>query len=82
MHAFLFLYALLGQPEKTSHWVRRVCDELYTPDTLPGDEDNGEMSAWYIWANLGLFPHCPGRPGLVAFDPPHARATVRHDSIS
>jgi len=81
VHAFLFLYAQLGQPEKTAHWVRRVCDELYTPDTLPGDEDNGEMSAWYIWANLGLFPHCPGRHGLVAFQPPHTRATVRGHSL-
>ncbi|GAT32870.1 alpha-1,2-mannosidase [Terrimicrobium sacchariphilum] len=81
VHGYLFLYALLGQPEKTSHWVRKVCDELYGPEKLPGDEDNGEMSAWYIWANLGLFPHCPGRPGLVSFQPPHTRASVRRDLL-
>jgi predicted alpha-1,2-mannosidase len=81
VHGYLFLYALLGQPDKTSHWVRKVCDELYGPEKLPGDEDNGEMSAWYIWANLGLFPHCPGRPGLVSFQPPHTRASVRRDLL-
>jgi predicted alpha-1,2-mannosidase len=69
VHGFLFLYALMGQPEKTSHWVRKVAAELYTPDSLPGDEDNGEMSAWYVWATLGLYPQCPGKAGYVQFQP-------------
>jgi putative alpha-1,2-mannosidase len=69
VHGFLFLYALMGEPEKTSHWVRQVATRLYTPDSLPGDEDNGEMSAWYIWATLGMFPQCPGKPDLVRFEP-------------
>jgi len=69
VHGFLFDYALMGHPEKTAHWVRRVCRELYSPDDLPGDEDNGEMSAWYVWACLGLYPHCPGKPEYVCFEP-------------
>jgi putative alpha-1,2-mannosidase len=69
VHGFLFLYALMGQPEKTSHWVRKVATALYTPDSLPGDEDNGEMSAWYVWATLGLYPQCPGKSGHVRFQP-------------
>lgn len=69
VHGFLFLYALNGQPKKTSHWVRKVAEELYTPDTLPGDEDNGEMGAWYVWATLGLYPHCPGKNELTRFTP-------------
>lgn len=69
VHGFLFLYALMGQPEKTDYWVHRVCRELYTLNDFPGDEDNGEMSAWYIWACLGLFPQCPGTADYVSFKP-------------
>ena len=69
VHGFLFLYPLMGQTEKTSHWVKRVATELYTPDSLPGDEDNGEMSAWYVWATLGLYPQCPGKGHYVRFTP-------------
>ncbi|HSI85631.1 MAG TPA: glycoside hydrolase family 92 protein, partial [Candidatus Methylacidiphilales bacterium] len=70
VHGNLFLYALNGQPEKTAHWVRRVCDELYSPDILPGDEDNGEMCAWYVMAHLGSFPYCPGAADEAQFEPP------------
>jgi len=69
VHGFLFLYALLGEPQKTSDWVRKIASELYTVDRFPGDEDNGEMSAWYIWATLGLYPQCPGKSGYVRFEP-------------
>jgi putative alpha-1,2-mannosidase len=69
VHGFLFLYALHGQPEKTSHWVRKVAEELYSPNNLPGDEDNGEMGAWYVWATLGLYPHCPGKNEYTRFTP-------------
>lgn len=69
VHNFLFLYALSGQPEKTEHWVRRIAGELYSAEHLPGDEDNGEMSAWYIFASLGLYPFCPGTPDYVRFTP-------------
>lgn len=69
VHAYLFLYGLMGQPEKTRNWVGRICQELYTPDSFPGDEDNGEMAAWYLWASLGLFPHCPGKPEYTCHQP-------------
>jgi len=67
VHGFLFLYALMGEPEKTSYWVGKVADTLYSPDRFPGDEDNGEMAAWFIWASLGIYPQCPGKPGCVRF---------------
>ena len=75
VHHFLFLYQLAGQPEKTAYWVRRVARELYSPDDFPGDEDNGEMSAWYIFACLGLYPVCPGVNQYAAF-PPHVSAAT------
>ena len=69
VHGYLFLYALAGAPEKTNYWVPRICSELYSKNRLPGDEDNGEMSAWYVFASLGLFPHCPGKPEYVRSTP-------------
>ena len=76
VHGFLFLYQLAGQPEKTAYWVRRVAQELYSPDDFPGDEDNGEMSAWYVFACLGLYPACPGTDRYVAFPPLVSGATI------
>ena len=75
VHHVLFLYAAAGRPDKTQHWVRRILDEYYTPDSLPGDEDNGEMCAWYVLNALGVFPLCPGHPSFVFGSPlfPEAR---------
>lgn len=57
-----FLYAALGMQEKTDYWVERICRTLFSsrPDGYPGDEDNGSMAAWYIFAMLGFYPLCPG----------------------
>ena len=56
-----YLYAYLGETEKAEHWVKRICEELFTPDAYPGDEDNGSMSAWYILSALGMYPICAGK---------------------
>ncbi len=76
VHGFLFLYSFAGHPEKTSYWVRRVASELYSLHAFPGDEDNGEMSAWYVFAALGIYPHCPGSPGYVHFEPITKSASI------
>ncbi len=49
--------------------MRRVLAELYSPDHFAGDEDNGEMSAWYVLSALGLYPLCPGHPSYVLGSP-------------
>ena len=56
-HHILYLYALLGQPHKTAERVREVIYTQYkdTPDGLSGNEDMGQMSAWYILSALGLY---------------------------
>ncbi|MBQ6742783.1 MAG: GH92 family glycosyl hydrolase [Bacteroidales bacterium] len=61
-HHAAWLYALLGQPEKTEKYVHRILNELYTskPDGLCGNEDCGQMSAWYVLAALGRYEVCPG----------------------
>ncbi len=56
-HHVLYLYNYVGQPKKTQKWVRHVMKELYTdqPAGLCGNEDVGQMSAWYILSALGLY---------------------------
>ena len=76
VHHVLYLYTCAGRPDRTQHWVRRIMDELYTPDRLPGDEDNGEMSAWYVLSALGIFPLTVGYPAYVLGAPRFPRAVI------
>lgn len=77
-HGILWFYALAGRPDKTERLTRRVLDELYGPgvDGFCGDEDNGEMGAWYVWAALGLYPLCPGSPDYVLGSPLFPQVTI------
>ena len=75
-HQVLAHYVAAGCPARMQFWARRVLDRLYTPDGFPGDEDNGEMSSWYVLAALGLFPHCPGRPSYVFTSPLFPEAVI------
>lgn len=61
-HHAAWLYTLLGQPEKTEKYVHKILNELYSskPDGLCGNEDCGQMSAWYVLASLGRYKVCPG----------------------
>ena len=56
-HHILYLYTMLGQPWKTADKVREVLTTLYhdQPDGLSGNEDVGQMSAWYILSSLGMY---------------------------
>lgn len=60
-HHVLYLYNYVGQPWKTAQRVRQVMNELYTdqPAGLCGNEDVGQMSAWYILSALGLYQVAP-----------------------
>lgn len=60
MHHMTYMYNY-GAPWKTQYWVRLIMDRLYqaTPDGYCGDEDNGQMSAWYVFSALGFYPLCP-----------------------
>ena len=61
-HHVLYLYNKLGKPQECQKWVRYVADNFYgnTPDALSGNDDCGQMSAWYIFNCLGFYPLCPG----------------------
>lgn len=61
-HQTAYLYAYVGQPWKTYEKVRYILDNLYTskPDGLCGNDDCGQMSAWYVMSAIGLYPVTPG----------------------
>lgn len=66
-----YLYAAVGEQDKTDYWVHKICNELFTAenDGFPGDEDNGTMAAWYVFSALGLYPLCPGKQEYVRSKP-------------
>jgi len=78
-----FLYAAVGEEEKTNYWVKKICTELFTAedDGFPGDEDNGTMSAWYIFSTLGFYPICPGKNEYVHFEPLVKSAKIKGEPI-
>lgn len=75
-HHVLFFYNYVGQPWKTQQSVRRVLDELYGPDGMLGDEDTGQMSAWYVFNATGLYPFCPGSPNYLIGSPLFERTEI------
>ncbi len=61
-HHVPYLYNYAGAPRKTQYWTRHIMDTKYlpAPDGLSGNDDCGQMSAWYIFSALGLYPVSPG----------------------
>jgi predicted alpha-1,2-mannosidase len=61
-HHVPYLYSYSGAPRKTQYWVRHIMDTKYlpAPDGLSGNDDCGQMSAWYIFSALGFYPVAPG----------------------
>ncbi|MBM3431610.1 MAG: glycoside hydrolase family 92 protein [Bacteroidetes bacterium] len=60
-HHIIYMYTALGHPEKAAKWLQVVADSIYKngPDGLSGNDDCGQMSAWYLWTSLGLYPMNP-----------------------
>jgi predicted alpha-1,2-mannosidase len=61
-HHVPYLYNYAGAPRKTQQWVRYIMDHKYlpAPDGLSGNDDCGQMSAWYVFSALGFYPVAPG----------------------
>jgi len=70
-HHIAYLYAYVGQPWKTADKVRFILDNFYTtkPDGIIGNEDVGQMSAWYVLSTLGFYPVNPAN-GMYVFGSP------------
>lgn len=60
-HQVAFMYNYAGQPWKTQEIVRQIMEREYrlAPDGLSGNDDAGQMSAWYVFAAMGFYPVCP-----------------------
>ena len=78
-HHILYLYTMLGQPWKTADKVREVLTTLYhdRPDGLSGNEDVGQMSAWYVLSSLGMYEAEPAGGRYWFGSPLFDRAEVK-----
>jgi predicted alpha-1,2-mannosidase len=74
-----YLYAYVGAPWKTQAMVRRLCTEMYRNDPagIIGNDDCGQMSAWFVFSALGFYPVDPVEAAYVFGSPLFERAEVR-----
>jgi predicted alpha-1,2-mannosidase len=77
-HHMAYLYDFVNKPFKTQEKVRQILTELYTntPDGISGNEDCGQMSAWYIFSSLGFYPVTPGSNQYIIGSPLFEKATI------
>src|ERR1700743_2888182 len=73
-----WLYDFTGEPWKTQEIVRAAMTRIWTnaPSGISGNDDLGEMSSWYVWAALGMYPLYPGRAELVLGSPSFEQAVI------
>lgn len=79
-HHIIYMYDYAGQPWKAQAKAREALSRLYLGSEIgqgyPGDEDNGEMSAWYLFSALGFYPLQMGSPHYAVGSPLFTKATV------
>ena len=77
-HQIAYEYDYVGEPWKTQSMIRRIDNELYRdqPDGLSGNEDCGQMSAWYVISALGFYAVCPGGDQYAIGSPLGDKVTV------
>lgn len=82
-HHIAYLYAFSNTSQKGRALITRICNEFYkdTPDGMIGNDDCGQMSAWYIFATLGFYPVNPAKGSFVFGLPQVKKATVRLDAV-
>ncbi len=81
VHHVPFLFNRLGAPWLTQKWSREICSRAYhnTVEGLVGNEDVGQMSAWYVLAASGLHPVCPGETRFEITSPVFSKITLNLD---
>lgn len=77
-HQIAYLYAYAGEPWKTQQRVRHILQTEYgdTPGGLSGNEDAGQMSAWYVFSAMGFYPVCPVSPYYILSAPAFDRVAI------
>jgi predicted alpha-1,2-mannosidase len=82
VHHIPYLFTYAGKPWLTQKWVRRILDHAYHDDVngIPGNDDVGQMSAWYVLGAMGFYPVCPGDDTYILGSPLFEKATIRLDA--
>ncbi|WCO02020.1 GH92 family glycosyl hydrolase [Psychroserpens ponticola] len=77
-HHMAYLYNFVNKPHKTQEKVHQILTELYTnePDGISGNEDCGQMSAWYVFSSMGFYPVTPGSNQYIISSPLFDKATI------
>lgn len=77
-HHYAMLYNHIGKPYKTQKILRKIMNEFYTnqPDGLIGNDDCGQMSAWYVFNAMGFYPTLPGTPYYDIGSPLFEKVTI------
>ena len=77
-HHIAYLYNFVNKPYKAQEKIRRILRELYKnePDGISGNEDCGQMSAWYVFSALGFYPVTPGSNNYIIGSPLVKSATI------
>jgi predicted alpha-1,2-mannosidase len=81
-HHMAYLYNYVSKPHKTQEMVRKIMKEMYhaAPDGLSGNEDCGQMSAWYVLSALGLYQVTPGSTEFTFGSPLFQRSSIRFEN--
>ena len=81
-HHTIYMYNRVGRPDKTQKYVNRVLTTLYdnTPEGICGNEDTGQMSAWYVFSSLGFYPMDPASGQYELGAPFFEKATIKLSS--
>ncbi|WP_130734930.1 GH92 family glycosyl hydrolase [Flavobacterium sp. J27] len=81
-HHMAYLYNYIGKPEKTNEKVKYILDNFYknTPDGLIGNEDCGQMSAWYVLSSMGIYTVTPGNAEWAKTTPYFEKVTINFEN--
>ncbi|MEV5966390.1 GH92 family glycosyl hydrolase [Kribbella sp. NPDC051952] len=77
-----WIYNYTGRPYQTQETLRQAMNQLWDTSTggIPGNDDLGAMSSWYVWTALGLYPDVPSRAELQVASPLFPRAVIHRGS--
>jgi predicted alpha-1,2-mannosidase len=78
-HHIAYMFNFSGQPWRTQYWVREILKSQYftTPEGLSGNEDCGQMSAWYVFSAIGLYPYNPVSGEYQIGSPLFEKSTIK-----
>ncbi|WP_411894259.1 GH92 family glycosyl hydrolase [Winogradskyella sp. A2] len=81
-HHMAYLYNFVNKPHKTQEKVHQILTELYKndPDGVSGNEDCGQMSAWYVLSSMGFYPVTPGSNYYIIGTPLFDKTTINQEN--